>query len=462
MEFRVVNAKPDLEQLKLLWKDAAWDAELEDYEAALRHLIPHTHSLVADDDRGIAAVVASMGGEFQFLESSLPMSVVLSVLSAAHARRQGHSAELLTILLQQEQTRGAVVAVLGAFDQGYYDKLGFGTGGYDPVMVMNPAALRIPSHARRALDHPSVRIRRITNADSEALFASWVRHKRYHGACTAKNVGFVSAMMHGMAGQGFGLAICEGSGTNEHIAAHFFGKRLGEGKLDILWACADTPARYLQLLEVIHRLSDQLEQVKLTPPPYIALHDLLARPLRDGIVHTGHPFDDALLWQLRILDIPRAIHAVRLPIAETVHFTLRITDPVEKYAPADWTGCAGDYAVQLGEESRCVPLKSQGESWGNAQQGEWGETREGAWSESRGNTQGGARGNTQDNAQDNAQEAQGEAVLDASIGAFSRFWSGALRPSALSHSDHFHASEELIAQLERVYSVPTPFRMWEF
>lgn len=444
-----MNIRPatvaDLPELLQLWRDAAWDTEVEDCAAELRTILPLCRCLLADEPAaGVGAMAMAMSGEMQFLDSSLPLSAVLAVLSAAHARRRGYSGGVLATLLQQERQRGAAVAVLGAFDQGYYEGFGFGSGGYDPVMVIDPAALRLPVAARRALDSAGgVRVRRLTVADRAALFATHARRPRGHGACTAGSDGFTAAMIASVAGKLFAMGVYEGGGDgggggdSEQITAYFIGVLRGPEKLDIIQANAVTPAHYLQLLEVIHRLSDQLEQVKLTPPPTIELQDFIARPLRDGLISAPHPFDTALLWQLRILDLPRAIRAVRLSIAAPLRFRLRLHDPLARHLSSDgWNGCAGEYAVRFGPVSECVPLSG------------------GDGAPAGGVADGGVA--------DGAAPAGDPPLLDASIGAFSRFWSGAARPAALCHSDHFRASPALIDQLERLYFTPPPRRDWDF
>ena len=46
-------------------------------------------------------------------------------------------------LVRQPVAEGALVAGLGMFDQGYYDKLGFGSGAYSHRVAFDPARLSV-------------------------------------------------------------------------------------------------------------------------------------------------------------------------------------------------------------------------------------------------------------------------------------------------------------------------------
>ena len=73
---------------------------------------------------------------------------------------------------------GAIVSALGMFEQGFYDRLGFGTGGYEHLVALDPSQLRFPRPGRSRVP------RRITTDDWEAVHANRRNRFRGHGACS--------------------------------------------------------------------------------------------------------------------------------------------------------------------------------------------------------------------------------------------------------------------------------------
>ena len=64
------------------------------------------------------------------------------------------------------------------FEQGFYDRLGFGTGGYEHLVALDPSQLRFPRPGRSRVP------RRITTDDWEAVHANRRNRFRGHGACS--------------------------------------------------------------------------------------------------------------------------------------------------------------------------------------------------------------------------------------------------------------------------------------
>jgi len=411
VEYRAMRLPYDIEGMLPLWRDAGWDQDGENAEGEARRHLTDATSYVAVDSAGICSAAVAMEGTFQCLDTALPLSAVTAVLTASYARKKGHAARLLARLLAAERERGAVVAALGVFDQGYYNRTGFGNAARDNVIVINPAALRTPAAARDALNDPDVRIVPLSLRDSDALYAADLRRYKHHGSCTITKAGYIAGALERIGKKMLGLGIM----YKGALVAHFVAQRVSEDKLDILWLIADTLPHYIQLFELIHRLSDQLEQVKMIVPPDIEIYDLIHRPLQSGVIFHGHSFDDLYFWQLRILDLPRAIASISLPRAHPVRFALTIHDPIARYLATEWQGLAGEYTVTLGEHSEC---------------------RIGA--------------------------EHALPRLEATINAFSRFWVGAASLRALSISDHFRADARLIDELTRAYVPPPPIRDCDF
>jgi predicted acetyltransferase len=87
------------------------------------------------------------------LEADLPMSCVAAVTTSRVARKQGFAARLTAKAIAADAADGALVSALGMFEQGFYNRLGFGTGCYEHLVWFNPAALRAGAPAGAAADH---------------------------------------------------------------------------------------------------------------------------------------------------------------------------------------------------------------------------------------------------------------------------------------------------------------------
>ena len=83
---------------------------------------------------------------------------------------------------------GAVVSALGMFDQGYYDRLGFGTLPYHRVSTFDPAILNVPKLTRAPF--------RLSKEDAEQMHACRLRRKRGHGACNFEGVGATASELN--------------------------------------------------------------------------------------------------------------------------------------------------------------------------------------------------------------------------------------------------------------------------
>ena len=79
-------------------------------------------------------------------------------------------------MLAIQADAGCAVSALGMFDQGFYDKVGFGTGSYDQFVSFDPATLKVDGHYRPP--------QRLTVEDFEQIHHAMSNRNRYHGALT--------------------------------------------------------------------------------------------------------------------------------------------------------------------------------------------------------------------------------------------------------------------------------------
>lgn len=291
------------------------------------------------------------------------------------------------------------MAALSMFDQGFYDRLGFGTGGYLLRHRVDPASLNVPVEYR-----PPVRL---TAEDADEMYALLRRRLRTHGAVTltADSLRFGLEATENL----FSLGLRDVAGRLSGFVA---GSGRGEnGPYKAVWLAYENTRVLLELLRVLAELGDQVLTIELDEPPEIQLQDLVRTPmrLRDQTSGSAQPVTTVANahHQWRLLDVPGAVGRRRLG-GTAAEMNLTVTDPVEGLT-------AGDYHLRLGE--LC-------------------EARRG--------------------------HLPGLPLLEAGIGAFSRMWLGVRPASSLTLTDDLRAPVELIEQLDRVLRIPQPVPAWEF
>ncbi|RMF50862.1 MAG: hypothetical protein D6755_00545, partial [Anaerolineae bacterium] len=305
---------------------------------------------------------------------------------------------------------GAQVAGLSIFDQGFYDKLGFGTGGYEHWFHFDPAALKVSNPTRPPI--------RLTKDDWERVHQARLEARRGHGGCVLHPAGVTRADMS-WEKNAFGLGFEAEDGTLTHF---LWGKPSSDaehGPYDIWWLVYRNGEQLLELLSLIKSWGDQVHTVRMDEPPDIQLQDLLKQPFRARRVRREgkHRVETtaAAYFQWRMLDV-RACMA-RVQARREVRFNLHLHDPITKYLPDDtpWQGTGGRYVVNLGAESHIE-----------------------------------------------AGEEPALPVVEASVGAWTRWWLGVRPATSLALTDDLHASPEMLATLDACLQLPQPHPRWEF
>ena len=137
MNFRAYNESTDKEAAHRIWYECGWLRE--DDTAMLDTFLSCTRSLVALIDGEPECLVQTAMGTVRHLKENLPWACVLSVTTSRIARKQSFALKLTAQAIAEDVAEGAIVSGLGMFEQGYYDQLGFGSGGYVRMFGINPA-----------------------------------------------------------------------------------------------------------------------------------------------------------------------------------------------------------------------------------------------------------------------------------------------------------------------------------
>lgn len=123
---RTYNPEKDRDAVHRIWREIGW---LEDgLEESMDIFLSSGDVMVADIEGEAECLVMTIPGSMRYLSEELPFCCVASVGTSRLARRQGLAQKTTARALALSATHGSLVAGLGVFEQGFYNKLGFGTG----------------------------------------------------------------------------------------------------------------------------------------------------------------------------------------------------------------------------------------------------------------------------------------------------------------------------------------------
>lgn len=400
----------DFAALKRIYFEVGWlgdDEEAAAFEEEARHLRGFVFPV--DGEAECAVLVAP--GAMRHLRDDLGMTAVLSVTTSRIARRLGAAKVLTARALADGAEQGSALASLSMFDQGFYERLGFGTGAYSHYLKFDPATL--------AVERPPRPPKRLTVDDHwRDLHGAMHARQRGHGGCVLHPPEVLRGNIKRLKRR-FCLGYFDApDGALSHCV---WGKASGEhGPYEILGYAYRNDEQLFELLALIRALGDQVSSIVMEEPPEIQLQDLLRLPLRHrectrgGLHENGQrSFAES---QTRMLDVPQCLAGTRLD-ADDVRFNLHLADPIEPLldARSGWRGVGGSYAVTLGAASSASPGQDRGLP-----------------------------------------------ELRASVGAFTRLWLGVRSASSLALTDDLRAAPELLAALDRALRLPRPHVGWGF
>lgn len=405
---RPYHEERDLAAITRMWREVGWIDDSETQAAGLRDFLGVGAGLVADVRGEAECLVHRVTGSIRHGVTDLPLSAVTAVTTSHVGRRQGLASELTAQAIADAAGEGAAVATLGIFDQGFYDRFGFGTGTYEHRLTFDPATLTVEVPAR-----PPVRLDR---GHATEMHACLVRRHRGHGSVVLDPPVMISAEM-AWTENPVALGYRAPDGRLTHFVLGSMKGEHGPYVVDLL--AYEEPPQLLELLGLLRSLGDQVDLVTITDEPAgVQLQDLIRTPFRQRrsarLTGGSGALHEAIAEQQdRILDLQRCIGAVRS--RREVSFGLCLVDPLESLTQGRWRGIGGEYTVRLGQRS------------------------------------------TVDDGL-----AEGLPALDASVGAFTRLWFGVRPASGLALTDDLHGEPDLVATLDEVFLLPAPRAGWSY
>ena len=146
--FRMYDHGRDFEAVKRIWRETGWvDGDDVEY-AGMEALFQLGETEIATINDEAECIVHWTPGEVRYQDEVLTMGAVTAVTTSHVARKQGFAKELTARSLARQAEAGMAVSSLGIFDQGFYDKVGYGTGPYETLIQFDPATLDIDAHFR--------------------------------------------------------------------------------------------------------------------------------------------------------------------------------------------------------------------------------------------------------------------------------------------------------------------------
>jgi len=396
----------DADAIRNIWNEIGW---LDPESKAHQELAPKFYALgpawVADVHGQAEAVALTCPGTFRHLEEELPFGAVSGVTTGLAGRKQGLATRLTARAVATVAEEGALVSGLGMFDQGFYDRLGFGAGPYDYFVQFDPANLSVPVKARAP--------HRFTKDDWEGMHAARLVRKRGHGAVSLTPAAFTRCEMAWSKG-GRGLGYRDDGGRITH-GFWYEARRHDFGPVEIAFMVYRDGHDLLELFDLMRHMGEAVRTIKLVEPGGFQVQDLLKDPGRTLQTRGDSKYpvknEANAWWQIRINDVPRVLERTHLPAGRGLRFNLEVADPIEGHLDSDvpWRGAGGAFVVTLGEPCEAKPGSDPALP-----------------------------------------------TLTASINAFSRLWLGTRPASGLALTRGLDGPQELLKQLDKAFCLPHP------
>lgn len=303
MDIRAYDPDRDLADVQRVWREVGWITD-DDQEKVLPPFLADAHAIVAEQDAHAECMVTIHDGSIRLDEVDLPVAVVSSVTTSLVGRRRGYARRMCAEQLVAAAERGAAVAILGMFDQGFYNKVGFGTGASMLRHQFDPALLTVPVPDRRPV--------RLSAEDAAEMHVANQRRLRAHGGVTIASSSFTEGELKWDDDPLVALGFRDDAGELTH---YLWGASKGEhGPWHVFGMIYRDTAQLLELLGLLRLVSDQIRSVSLPQPSEVMVNDVIDRPGRHRFVTRGAKNEARVAneswWQVRVLDLPAVVAAL--------------------------------------------------------------------------------------------------------------------------------------------------------
>lgn len=348
MEFRRYIPDTDEEAVCRIWEECGW----MDLLGKNKNILPSYRAFLDCSDAEVTlsggeaeCLVTTHTGTIAMLDTELSLSAVTSVAASRPVRRLGAAGQMTARAVIRAGESGEAFAALGIFDQGYYDRFGFGTFPYRHSVSLDPLNLNVPRLTRTPI--------RLGRKDVSRITANIRERHFHHGLVKIVHEGYLSLSIAELENS-FGLGFENDAGRLTH---HVWIEPRGEenGPYVVSWLVFENFSGLIELLSLLKSFGDQINMIKMDEPWGIQLQDLMIRPLRSQEISSGSSYRTGIVaiadQQIRILDMNQCLAPLKLFEGE-ISFNLELSDPIESFLEADssWRGIGGDWNITMGGE----------------------------------------------------------------------------------------------------------------
>ena len=407
MEFRKYDKKQDRKAAFRIWLECGWVKDNKEDKKTFDIFTESGRTEVAEVDGKAEALVVLNPGKMRYQNRDLKLTAVSAVTVSRILRKRKAAPRLLASMLRDEMEKGTHLAGLGMFEQGFYNRLGFGTMKYEHWYSFDPGRLKIYKKGKRPV--------RLTEKDWKECYRCFKERQTGHGFVTIDSGENFHAEM--LQPNSFGLGIKKEGKLSHYLWFH--GDNISHGPYQVRWMAYNCWDEFLELMGIIKSLEEQVRCVNMREPAHIQLQDFVEKPFRlMGLTEKSHFWsknEAEAYQQLRICSLEECISAVEYD-GPPFSFNLTLTDPLLRYTEGEeFRGCEGDYTVTVGPESKA------------------------------------GRGH-----------GKNLPLVKGTVNGFTRLWIGVMPASTVGLTEEIFIDSELIKPLEKAFYKPYARSDWDY
>ena len=269
MIFRKYDQEKDKLAVQRIWKECGWIEDEDKHKKALDIFTDCSRSMIVEHDGSAECLIVTSPGTMKYDLSKLSISAVTAVTVSRLIRKQGAAPKLLASMLKDHINEGVDVAGLGMFEQGFYNRFGFATMGYEHWYSFDPCKLKI--YKKGGI--PT----RLTDCDFQEINEAYVNGLKFHGNIWLDSAEIIQAE-YLWNKNCFGL----GYKTNGKLS-HFLllsTDDVEDGPYTVNMMAYENWDQFLQLLGIIKSLEEQVRTIRMKEPAFIQLQDFIEKPFQ--------------------------------------------------------------------------------------------------------------------------------------------------------------------------------------
>jgi len=407
MKYRKYQPDKHKKAVRRIWKEIGWLSK-ENYDA-MDIEIENSKTIVKEINGEAETLVSSVMGDYNYNGNNLNLSAIIAVTTSLVARKKGYAGKLTAQKIAEDAKSGAEICGLGMFEQGYYDRLGFGSIGYQNWIQFCPENLNIKIN--RELP------KRYSFEDYVRIHESRINRIKKNGALNLpEHITKAGLKFNEKKSLVLGYENDKGDITHHFLLRD---ANTSHGPVMVDWMAYRNYEQFRDLLGLLKSFEDQIFAITMPEPPLMQFQDFLDKPFRNYMKTAKSKYkfynNARANHQFRILNIFKCIE--KTSVRNNVKFNLELNDPIKDFFDddAEWKGISGEYVIELGENSRI---------------------KKGI---------------------DNRLPK-----IKTNVNNFTRMWMGVLPASVLQIYENFEGDEKLIKKLDDIFNFHKPCIDWGF